>query len=80
MTDIVRREETIIYWTHRARNEIQALDNLIANRSIEAQFVWVALNQVFDNAEGSLVALILGFDQSANVIARTVTESSVALT
>jgi len=79
MTDIVRREEAIIYWTHRARNEIQALGPLISNKPIETQFVWLALNQVFDHTEGSLVALIVGFDQSANVIARTVAESAVTL-
>lgn len=80
LTDLVQQEIPAIYWTVRARREINSalssrVDELIAEPT------WALLrsmlDRVFEHVEGSIIAFVTGSPASAEVIARTVVESSL---
>lgn len=82
LTDLVQHEISGIYWTVRAKYEIDsALSSCVDTLMTEPTWglLLSMLDKVFKHVEGSLVAFITGSPASAEVIARTVVESAVNL-
>lgn len=82
LTDLVQQEILGIYWTVRAKNEIDsALSSFVDTLMTEPTWGLLRsmLDKVFQHVEGSLVAFITGSPASAEVIARTVVESAMNL-
>ncbi len=79
-TGLVQREIPAIYWTLRARREItSALSSRVEGLITEPTWGLLSsmLDRVFEHVEGSIIAFVTGSPASAEVIARTVVESSL---
>lgn len=81
VTGLVQREYPAIYWTIRAKLEVDSVlsshtDALIDNEPTFGLLLSM-LGRVFEHVEGSIVAFITGSPASAEVIARTVVESAL---
>lgn len=80
LTGLVQREIPAIYWTLRARREINnSLSSRVKDLIIEPTWglLLSMLDRVFEHVEGSIIAFVTGSPASAEVIARTVVESAL---
>lgn len=82
MTGIVQRELLAIYWTIRAKLEIDAELRVHSSKLLdEAEPTWglicSMLDRAFEHTEACIIAFIAGSPAASEVIARTVVESTL---